>query len=85
MALGNFGIGSASQTSYTSDTRQWHDSYNTVSNPTSALSDIGKVSINIDPPKPANPVAAAVANLDPRWVMTAGLLAVGWLLWTLKK
>lgn len=67
-------FGSKSSTSI--DQRQWFDSYNVATNPTLAVSDLGKVTVQVNQPAPAGPVAGVLAGLDPRWLLTFGLLAL---------
>ncbi len=55
-----FDLGS-SRTNISQDQRQWFDSYNVTASPTAALSDVGKVAVNIAPPQRDNPALAALA------------------------
>lgn len=84
MAMG-FGLGATSDIRSTTDARQWHDSYNTNSTPTSALSEVGKVTVYLPPAKTFGPADASGVNIDPRWLASAGLLVFGWLLWRFLK
>jgi hypothetical protein len=73
--MGLFGGGNSSSV-FAPDQRQWFDSYNVATNPTLAVSDLGKVTVQVNQPAPAGPVAATLAGLDPRWLLTFGLLVL---------
>ncbi len=68
-------FGGDSTSTYAPDNRQYFDSYNVASNPTLALSDLGKVTVNIQKEPPAG--LKSGAPLDARWLATAGVLVAG--------
>ncbi len=69
--MGLFGGGNSSSV-FAPDQRQWFDSYNVASNPTLAVSDLGKVTLNLQRGDPGG--ADLGGGLDPRWLLTGGLL-----------
>lgn len=72
---------SKSSTSLNYDQRSYQDSFNTASNPTLAASDTGNVNLVIQPAPAEGIVAKVAASVDPRLLVTAGLIALAFLWW----
>lgn len=82
--MGLFGGGNSSSV-FAPDNRSYTDAFNVASNPTLAVSDLGKVSLVFPPAPPANPFTAAsgaaLGSVDPRLLLTAGLIALAFIGW----
>lgn len=68
-------FGGDSTSTFAPDNRQYFDSNNVASNPTLAVSDLGKVTLNIQKDPPAG--LSAAKPIDSRWLATGAVLAAG--------